>query len=263
MSPGLPAGVRWSVEVRREGEVVLARDPDLMLRTASVAKVLLLAEVAARIEAGELDPAAPLDRRRVEPVGDSGLWQHLATDVLPVADAALLVGSVSDNLATNALLDLVGLDAVQARGRALVGDGAVLHDRVRDHRGPDDPPTLSEGSAAAWVSLLERLWRRELVGPGVSGRLLGWLAHGTDHSMVAGALGLDPLSHGAAGGSGPGGVRLWHKTGTDDGVRADVGIVETPAATWTYAVIAGWDGGDALVAPVLAAMRNLGETVTR
>lgn len=251
---GVP-GVRWSVELRRDGERVFARDPDRLLRTASVGKVFLLVEVAARIEAGAIDPAAPVDRRTTLRVADSGLWQHLVTDTLPVADAALLVGTVSDNLATNALLDLVGLVAVQARARGLT-DGAVLHDRVRDHRTPDLPATLSEGTAAAWADVLDALRGGRVVSPAVSRRVLDWLAHGTDLSMVAAALDLDPLSHGHDHG-----LRLWHKTGTDAGVRADVGIVQTPAGTTSYAVIANWDGGPA--GPVLAAMRNLGATLAR
>ena len=65
------------------------------------------------------------DRRTTEPVADSWVWQHLVTDQLPVADAAVLVGAVSDNLATNVLVDLLGLDAVQARARSMAPGGSI------------------------------------------------------------------------------------------------------------------------------------------
>ena len=88
-----------------------------LLRTASVGKVFLLVEVADRLERGVLDPQQPLRRDRVAPVADSGLWQHLASRRRSRSrDVACLVGAVSDNWATNVLLDLVGLAAVQAAG---------------------------------------------------------------------------------------------------------------------------------------------------
>src|SRR5689334_17203490 len=102
-------GTTWSVDVRREGRAVYQRGAHRLLGTASLAKVFLLLEVAERIVEGTVDPTTVLDRRSVDPVSDSGLWQHLATDRLMVEDVAQLVGTLSDNLATNVLLDLVGL----------------------------------------------------------------------------------------------------------------------------------------------------------
>ena len=65
------------------------------------------------------------------------------------------------------------------------------------------------------------------------------MSAGTDLSMVGSAFGLDPLSHAGA----DGGVRLWNKTGTDTGVRADAGVVEVDGAIWSYAAICNWTGG--------------------
>lgn len=242
LAPTLAEGVRWSVVVGDE-----AHEPDLLLPTASVGKVFLLAELSARLDAGELDAQQPVDRRRVAPIADSGLWQHLVTDVLPLADVARLVGTVSDNWATNALLDLVGLDAVRERAAALAPGGSVLHDLVRDHRGPEHPPTLSEGCASDWVTVL----------PTLDGRVLGWLDSSVDLSMVASAFGLDPLAHREDRE-----VRLVNKTGTSDGVRADVGLVTRGDRRTAYAAIAGWDPArPELRAPVLAAMRGIGGLV--
>lgn len=257
-------GTRWSVEVRdaTSGATLVALDSHRLLRTASVAKVHVLVEVAARLATGEMDPLLPVDRRSTAPVADSGLWQHLATDVLPVVDVAALVGSVSDNLAANALVELVGLDAVQARAAKHAADGSTLHDLVRDGRGAEHPATLSEGSAADWVSLFAGLKRGTVESPRVSETVLGWLAAGTDLSMVAAAFGLDPLSH--AGGADRG-IALWNKTGTDAGVRADVGAIDLGSRTLAYAVLCDWSP---LADPdprddVLAAMREIGASLRR
>jgi beta-lactamase class A len=48
--------------------------------------------------------STPLARTAEDPVVDSGLWQHLAAEALSAGDLAVLVGAVSDNLATNTLL---------------------------------------------------------------------------------------------------------------------------------------------------------------
>jgi beta-lactamase class A len=255
------ADTAWSVDVRREGQAVFQHDPEKLLRTASLAKVFLLVELAARIADGTTNAQDLLDRRAVEPVGDSGLWQHLASDRLPVADAAVLVGAVSDNLATNVLIDLVGLEAVQARAASMAPGGSMLHDVVRDARTAQTPETLSEGCASDWARIFHDLHRSAAAGDPVSGDVLRWLSAGTDLSMVAAAFGLDPLAHASGAG---GGVRLRNKTGTDTGVRADAGVVEVGGTTWSYAVICNWSGGDSGPRDdVLATMRAIGSALRR
>lgn len=85
----------------------------LVLPTASIGKVFLLIEAARAIRAGQVSPDELLRRAEFDLVGDSGLWQHLAVETLPLSDVARLVGGLSDNLATNVLLARLGLSAVQ------------------------------------------------------------------------------------------------------------------------------------------------------
>ena len=54
--------VRWSVAVI--GRAAAAHAPDRRLRTASIGKILLLAEASRQIEAGTLDPHARPARHR-------------------------------------------------------------------------------------------------------------------------------------------------------------------------------------------------------
>ena len=250
MLPALPPGTSWGVCLRdaSTGEVLAAHDADAVLRTASVGKLLLLLEVAA----GGHDLDAPLSRSAVPPVADSGLWQHLRTDVLPVHDAAALVGAVSDNLATNALLHLVGLDAVDRRRAALGLTATRLHDVVRDVRGPQDPPTLSSGTAGELSRLAAELHAGRVEG---AERVRQWLAAGADLSMVASAWGLDPLAHVEA----DRGLRAWGKTGTDLGVRADVGVLAGPRRAVAWAVLSAF--ADDRRDDVLAAMAEVGRVV--
>lgn len=231
-------GVDWSVSVvdLGSGEVLASHDPDRLLSTASVGKVFALIELAERLRDGTLAVEQPLDRRVVEPVADSGLWQHLSLDVLPLGDVAQLVGAASDNLATNVLIDLLGIEAIRARARVWAPRGSDLVDVVRGLRGPSDPPHLSLGCAADHVEVLGRLWAERDTTGSVGDRVLGWLAPGMDLSMVASAWHQDPLSH-AEEYAGP---VITNKTGTNLGVRADVGVVDGGGRATAYAVLANW-----------------------
>ncbi|NLF05273.1 MAG: serine hydrolase [Actinomycetales bacterium] len=247
------------------GAVLHDDDGHLVLPCASVGKLLVLLETARRLDDGSLDPGLQLERRDEDLVADSGVWQHLDVDALTVRDLCTLVGTMSDNLATNVLVRHLGLDAVTATAQRL-GLGEVhLHDRVRDHRGPGDPPCLATASSRALAQLFARLHRGELLSPAASDSVLGWLSGGADLSMVAAAFDLDPLAHRPE--DGPLG-RLAHKTGTDLGVRADAGLVvgqlksEGQGSTVAYAAIARWEPTDhAGTGVALARMRALGERV--
>lgn len=227
-----------------DGRVVDEQSSDTVQPTASVGKVFLLCEVAERIVDGRLDPHARVYRDPRLAVADSGLWQHLAQDSLPVADACVLVAAVSDNWATNVLLDAVGLDAVAARAKALGCAHGGLHDRVRDVRTSDDPPTLSSGTARELAEVARRIHVAAGGGAahGISAdaaRLVeDWLLTGVDLSMVAAPFRLDPLAHA------DGRPRLWSKTGADTGARADMGVAWSDSDSLSYAAIATWEPDD-------------------
>jgi beta-lactamase class A len=188
-------------------------------------------------------------------VADSGIWQYLQVDKLSIHDLCVLVASVSDNVATNVLLKRIGVEPLRDLSEALGLTGTALLDYVRDHRGPGDAPTFSIGSAAELSRLMSRLARNELISQSVSEQVTTWLATGVDLSMVASAFGFDPLAH-----VGPDrGFSIRNKTGTDVGVRADVGAIGWKSAWFSYAVIANWEVADpGLRDTVLSTMNAVG-----
>ncbi|TQL66874.1 beta-lactamase class A [Nocardioides albertanoniae] len=251
MSPATrqPGPARWSILAvdTASGDVILEHDPDLLLPTASVGKLFLLHHLAELIDADPSVGRQLLRKDAVAPVADSGLWQHLDAASLTVGDCARLVGAVSDNLATNVLLDHVGIAAVQAVAERLAAGGSTLLDSVRDVRRPEGPPMLSTGCASDWVAYFRE----------PHPTVLSWLAPATDLSMLSSAFGLDPLAHTEPSSTGPvDGLRVWSKTGTDDGVRAEVGLLEVGYRRAAYAAICRFEGE---VGPVLARMRAHGE----
>ena len=266
--PGLPIPVRlraadvaWSIHVRNlaTGET-FELDPDMVLSMASVGKILLLAEVAFRIEEGRLPADELVHRTDADAVADSGLWQHLDVESLTVRDAAVLVAATSDNLATNVLLRRVGIEAIHETARALGLEDVRLHDYVRDVRRPTDPPRLSSGSARELAAIFGRIATRDLRSPAVSRMLEHWLGLNTDLSMVASSLDLDPLAHASDGPA----LALMNKTGTDTGVRADCGLVSCGGVQVAYAAIANWEAAsESILGDVMADMRLIGGFVRR
>lgn len=257
--PTLPEDVTWSVSVldADSGERLAAHNPDCQLRTASVGKIFLLLEIARQIEDGLLTEDEPLTWADDEYLADSGLWWTLRTRTMPVADLCTLVGAVSDNLATNVLLRRVGLDAVTATTRALGFQQSALLDRVREDRGPEHPPTLSQGTATELADLLTRLYRGDLVSATVSQRVQNLLALNTDLSMVGGAFGLDPLAHTET----DRGITMINKTGTISTVRTDVGVASGSARAIAWAVLASWDDNSDPRDQVLTTMGEIGSLI--
>ena len=251
-------GVRWSVCVRDGVNTLAAREESAVVSTASIGKLILLVELARR---AELDPAflrRRLDRASVRPVADSGVWQHLHVDTLDVHDLATLVASASDNLATNVLLAHVGIESVAECGQLLGLRSTALLDIVRNERDDTTPPALSQGCARELADLMARMAAGRLLSADVSRRMNDWLSLNPDLSMVASAFGLDPLAHRVADAS-PRGAHLVNKTGTNDGVRADVGHVTGPNGAIAYAALANFAPCDpALLDAALTAMRQIG-----
>jgi beta-lactamase class A len=233
-------------------------DDRIVLPTASVGKVLLLIEVSARLTRRAGDALGILEKAPVANVGDSGILRYLRAPALPIADLATLVGATSDNLATNMLIGEVGLDAVRRRGESLGLHRTALLDIVRDSRGPDDAPQLSIGSTAELAWLMGALARGEIVDAETSRRVMGWLSLGSDLSMVASSFGLDPLAHASS----DHGILLINKTGTDAGVRSEVGALRGPSGAVSYAVSIQFDDTslDARLR-VLEAMRTIGADI--
>lgn len=230
-------GIAWSICVRRpEGERCAFADDHRALPTASVGKILLLAETARRLEDDPGLGQVELSRDVSPPVGEAGLWQQLTVESLALIDVVALVATLSDNLAMNVLLAHIGLPAVESLARELGLEQTALLDRVRSEREPGDPPHLSIGSAGELSGLAAAIDRDALLSPKVSQQLRGWLAGNADLSMVLSVFGLDPLAHRQPSQ----GVAAWNKTGSDAGTAADVGAVRVGEQGLSYAAIAHW-----------------------
>jgi beta-lactamase class A len=212
--------VGYAIVDLTSGEQVAARLEREPFPTASAIKVPILYELLKRADEGaiRLDVAAPLERSQI--VGGSGVLQHLTTPSLSLRDHAALMMILSDNTATNVVIDAVGMTNVTARMRALGLGDILLRRKMMDdaavRRG--DENVASPGSLLKATQLL---WKGEGLTPA---------RRDTGREILR-------LVSGAIRGAVPNRIVVYSKTGSLAGVRAETAIVELPNAPYGIAVM--------------------------
>ncbi|MGY4718556.1 serine hydrolase [Naumannella cuiyingiana] len=207
---------------------------------ASVIKLPLAVVVHDAFERGELDPAEPFeldpDRATSGPTGVS-LFRHPSR--VAAEDLMQLALAVSDNAATDALLERIGIETVTERlagfgfaeivlrhpMRAIYGmSGAVAEVGLGLAAGATtpggghligelDPHRANVGTARALLDLLDRLWTDRISTPAACARLRAALGHQLTRHRLAVELASDE-------------VRVLSKTGTFLDLRHEAGVVE-------------------------------------
>lgn len=228
-------GAQVSVHVSDldRGSTVLTGDDFVTLPVGGLAVVPVLVDVAARFDAGTLDPATSVRRADVAPVSVSGIWRHLAVPELPLGDLAILAAAQGDAYATNALLQVTGIDRITRRMSELGMRRSAVLDRVRDERGPDDAPHVSLGTTREYATLMSDIIGGRAVSPVVSAQVAEWLTIGQDLSLVGAATNLRAFGHE----DDTHGLLFLNRTSYDDtGVRAEAGVIAGPRAGLAYAL---------------------------
>jgi beta-lactamase class A len=192
-----------------DGTVVLERNPDDLFPAASVIKVALVMALYAEAAQGHL---ALEEKVAVGPaVPGSGVLRLVSGIAsLSLGDLARLAIAVSDNTATNVLIDRVGLSRVAEHlkewGVQRSRLARKMYDLDAQACGRENVMTPRETAL-----LLLRLVRGECVDRETSDAVVALLLECTHDSLLARYL--------------PAGVRLAHKSGWIEGVRNDAGVV--------------------------------------
>jgi beta-lactamase class A len=185
---------------------------DAVFPTASSIKIAIIAELYRQSQAGQGARLSDLYIVRTEDMApDSAIMQNLTPGVSRVTnrDLAGFVVAVSDNAATNVLIDRVGLDNIN---RML--DSLGLH-QTRLRRKMMDLPAAQQGrenvsTPREMTTLLESIYRGKLLNPQLSNDFFKLLST-TKDSEIPRLL--------------PEDVKVADKPGSLDGVRTDSGIV--------------------------------------
>ncbi len=210
---------------------------------ASSIKIAILFELFKQAEEGrlKLDEFVAVDEARK--VEGSGVLFHLGRPgiSLSLRDLAVLMVVLSDNTATNALIDKVGMEAVNKRLDGLRLPKTRLRRRMMDLRaaaeGRENVSTPLE-----MMTLLERIWKGGALGEPYREELLAILAIPKDSPLRAGV---------------PEGVEVAEKPGSLEAVRCDSGIVMLPGRPYVLCVMTTYLKRDADGDPAIATVSRI------
>ena len=214
------------------------RGAETKVRTASTIKLPILCALESLIDAGKERSDERLVMKADDKVTGSGVMGNLAdgTD-LTVRNVAILMIIVSDNTATNLILDRITADAVNdyldaiglpltRSNRKVRGDGTKLKDPTGWSRAglieENKKYGLGVTTPREMVRLLELLEQGKVVSPAVSKDVLDILKMQHEREGIA--------RHA------PDDVEIASKHGSLDALRSDVGIVYTPGGPIAIAI---------------------------
>jgi beta-lactamase class A len=195
-----------------------ASGADDRVRTASTIKIAVMIEAFGRVNEGKAKWTDELTLTKAARFAGSGVLPELADGLrLTLRDAVNLMMVVSDNTATNMVLDYLSTDAVNARMDALGFKQIKIMRRVGsggESREGKDPDNKRFGLGAAtpreWVLLMEKLERGEIISASASKEMIELMKREQSHYAI--------------------GRKLWNlpmatKYGALDRLRNAVGII--------------------------------------
>ncbi|MBK8986109.1 MAG: serine hydrolase [Chloroflexi bacterium] len=190
--------------------------------TASIIKLPLLLTLMQQVEAGLYSLDAPLMLRRADKIGGSGLLQHLTPGLtMPIRDWAFLMMNISDNLATNVLIDHVGLEAVNEWLRENGYEDVRLQRKIDFGALAKDQRNLGTASPESLTRMMTAVFRRQHVSPAACDEMLR-LMDGVGADRVGRYLPFSPYSSEEPEEEK---LRLAGKTGSLMGMRAQTAVV--------------------------------------
>lgn len=183
---------------------------DERLVAASVIKIPVMVEAFYQMAEGKLCAREEVSVRAQDKLPSCGALSYLHDGLrVEILDLITLMIILSDNTATNLLIDRLGMDAINARLEKLGIPGVRMERRLFDDaasaRGLQNRIT-----ARGIGTLLEKLYRGEIVSKEASEKMLEILKN----QQLNGKFPFYLKD-----------VEMAHKTGEDDGITHDAGIV--------------------------------------
>ena len=215
-------------------------DADRWFHAASTVKVAILLGVFAAVHRGDLVPQSRLHVRnrflsafdgtpfRVLADRDANSSVHEAIGkTMRISELSLHMIATSSNLATNLLLDLVGIQSVQRTVASFGIDGVDVRRGVEDELAFDHG-IMNRVTANGLVALLRVIAEERAFTPALSRDMLDILHQQEFRNGIPARL--------------PRAVRVAHKTGDISTVAHDAGVVYPPARKpYVVAILTEWD----------------------
>lgn len=243
-----PSDAKLGVSVRAADGSAWSHNGDWVFPSASTVKIPIMIAIYQMIDAGE----ASLEQRYVlsdaDKAAGSGVLQHICGGLqLHVSDLLYLMTAISDNTATNRLIDMAGMSRINAIMQQLGMSRSVL---ARYMLGRLALPTEQENLATPndYARVVQSIVRHEAASAESCEAMLALLALQQNTRRIGRNVPRDKR------------YRWGSKNGTNSGLTHDVGFVSAPSGTMIASIfVSGIDheiAGEQIIAEVaLAAMR--------
>ena len=197
-----------------------ALNPDERVRTASTIKIAVMIEAFARVNEGKVKWTDEVVLTKEKKVSGSGILGELSDGLrLTFRDAVNLMMILSDNTATNLVLDVLTTDAVNARMESLGFKQIKINRKVGsggDSVAGKDPENKKFGLGVAtpreMVLVMEKLERGEIISAAVSKEMIDLMKREQGRNAIGRSLWSVPMAS---------------KYGALDKLRSAVGILYT------------------------------------
>jgi beta-lactamase class A len=221
----------------RSGQTFNA-NADVVFPQASSIKIAVLVELFRQAEAGRQRLEERIEVNRSQMVGGSGILQDFAGagSALSLRDLAVLMIVLSDNTATNILIDRVGMENVNATLQRLGLAHTRLERRMMD-AAAEKANRENHSTPREMAALLELLEEGKLLDREHTAAALEILQYPKETPLRAGL---------------PESVPIADKHGELPGVRCDSGVVFLPGAPYVIAVMTAYNQDDAVAARAIS-----------
>src|SRR5699024_5611208 len=157
------------------GEMIFAQNVDMVFPQASAIKIPILMEVLKQAQQGDIVLS---DRQAIDPdrlVGGTCILKHLEGDLTrSIKNLSVLMIALSDNSATNILIDLVGMAAVNETLQEVGAGQTQLNRKMMDIKASAQNRENIATPADA-VHILQLLYNGEFVSEEVSSEIFAML----------------------------------------------------------------------------------------
>ncbi|MEA2526667.1 MAG: beta-lactamase class [Thermomicrobiales bacterium] len=206
----------------------IAVEADRTFPTASAFKIPVMVEVFRQERAGHLRLDERLELRPSDLVRGSGVLRDLMPGLTPtIYDLAMLMIVVSDNTATNMLIDRVGgIEPINRTMQERLGlSSIVVHNRIDFDLIGDDNRRIAEASPRDLMRLCALIAREELIDAEASRQMLAIMRRQHYLDQVPRYIEYNPYGPEF---NLPQPVWFANKTGGLPGMRSDAGVISLP-----------------------------------
>ena len=204
-------------------------NPDERVRTASTIKIAVMIEAFARVAEGKAKWTDEVILTKEKKVSGSGILNELSDGLkLTLRDAVNLMMMISDNTATNLVLDVLTTDAVNARMESLGFKQIKIMRKVGsggESTAGRDPENKKFGLGMAtpreFVLVMEKLERGEIISPAISKEMIELMKSEQGRNAIGRSLYNIPMAS---------------KYGALDRLRSAVAILYTPKGRIAMAI---------------------------